>query len=500
MKSEAGGTAIGRVFAGIDKVVRSGGAGLRQFAEVTGKSVDQISKIFTEDASQALVLFLKGLGNVQRQGGSAIEVLKNFGLQGIREAKAILPLVNNIDILTRALALARAETINATAAEREFARVQESLAKRLEILRESVSSLAVRIGRGFIPVIKQLVTGISTLVQFISKFVVEIEIAVFAISSIYAAVNIATGGFLFWVSAAAAVVSAIALIGEAVQTTDETVREANDGFARYIDSLTGSSNAVSNALQERITREQGRLKSLYEDLDRTRKELQEAREAQFRLGSAGLGDEVIGLGPANRIGESQKAIDGIRGSIRKLLNLLEEAEKARASRERTSGRGITTLNDNQISAAGKILALRAKYNNLLRAGLEFQGKEALEAAKLQGQVSELSDTISGLDSQGLLAIARESETQITKTAKADKDARNIRAETLDQYRKLIIATRDKTQSLKDEQKEIDSTARSEKSSAASRARVLMNLGDLVKAEQLRARNINASKGQNLVAE
>ena len=498
VKSEAGGTAIGRVFAGIDKVVRAGGAGLRQFAEVTGKSVDQISKIFREDASQALVLFLKGLGMVQEQGGSAIEALKNFGLRGIREAKAILPLVNNIDILTRSLALASIETKNATAAEREFARVQESLSKRLEILRESVSSLAVRIGRGFIPVIKQLVTGISTLVQFISKFVIEIEIAVFAISAIYAAVNIATGGFLFWISAAAAAISAIALVGNAVQTTDETIREANDGFARYIDSLTGSSNAVSNALQERITREQGRLEILYKDLDRVRKELQEAREAQFRLGSAGLGDEVIGLGTANRIGESQEAIDKIRESIRKLLVLLDKAEQARADRERKAGRGITTLNDQQISSAGAVLKLRAKYNDLLLAGLEFQGKEALEAAKLQGQVSKIADSLSGLDAKGLLSFARESEIQISKTARADEDARNIRAEVIDQYRKLLIANNSRVQSLKDEQKGIDSTARAEKAATVTRSRVLENLRTVVEAEKLRTRNLNASKGQNLV--
>ena len=498
VKSEAGGTAIGRVFAGIDKVVRAGGAGLRQFAEVTGKTVDQISKIFREDASQALVLFLKGLGMVQEQGGSAIEALKNFGLRGIREAKAILPLVNNIDILTRSLALASIETKNATAAEREFARVQESLSKRLEILRESVSSLAVRIGRGFIPVIKQLVTGISTLVQFISKFVIEIEIAVFAISAIYAAVNIATGGFLFWVSAATAAISAIALIGNAVQTTDETIREANDGFARYIDSLTGSSNAVSNALQERITREQGRLESLYKDLDRVRKELQEAREAQFRLGSAGLGDEVIGLGTANRIGESQEAIDKIRESIRKLLVLLDKAEQARADRERKAGRGITTLNDQQISAAGSILALRAKYNDLILAGLDLQGKEALEAAKLQGQVSKIADSLTGLDAKGLLAFARESDIEITAIAVSDKSALNIRAETLDQYRKLLIANNSRVQSLKDEQKGIDSTARAEKSATVTRSRVLENLRTVVEAEQLRSRNLNASKGQNLV--
>ena len=90
IEAEAGGTAFSNLISKMNLATQKGGEQLEQFASVAGMSADEFKKAFEEDAASAIISFIKGLDNINKNGGSAIKTLDEIGLSDIRMRDALL--------------------------------------------------------------------------------------------------------------------------------------------------------------------------------------------------------------------------------------------------------------------------------------------------------------------------------------------------------------------------------------------------------------------------
>lgn len=144
IRAELGGSAVGRTFRAIDKAIRDNGVAIKDLSSVTGRSVNELTRIFREDATKGFEIFLEALKAVTEVGGDTSAFLKQFGLNGEEILKVLPTLALNIDGLRDALKLANAETTDAIALNVEAARSFDTLGSSFTILRNTLTALNLR--------------------------------------------------------------------------------------------------------------------------------------------------------------------------------------------------------------------------------------------------------------------------------------------------------------------------------------------------------------------
>ena len=113
--AEAGGSAFSKMMINMEVACETGGEKLDQFAKVAGMSADQFKTKFSKDAKGAIVDFLRGLNDIDKNGGSAIKVLDDMGIKEVRLRDTILRAAAGIDQMTGNLDLANSAYGNNTA-------------------------------------------------------------------------------------------------------------------------------------------------------------------------------------------------------------------------------------------------------------------------------------------------------------------------------------------------------------------------------------------------
>jgi TP901 family phage tail tape measure protein len=161
VRAEGGGTAIGRLTAELAKLPTEGGRVMDEFAKVIGKSTEDAANLIRTDMGQALEEFIAGLGRAKAAGIDTLAILKDFGISGIREAKALEPLINNINVLTKARQTAAAESKNMAATDAELAKQNETLHRQWEFLKTDAVNFATAMGTVAEPAVKNFVKALD---------------------------------------------------------------------------------------------------------------------------------------------------------------------------------------------------------------------------------------------------------------------------------------------------------------------------------------------------
>ncbi|MBF0602933.1 MAG: phage tail tape measure protein [Nitrospirae bacterium] len=160
IQAELGGSSVGKAMRKMDEAIREGGDGLKRLEELTGLTGEQLKKTFAEDATKAFQLFLQGVGRVIDSGGSATETLEEFNLKGEEIEKTLPVLAQNADEVGRAIDTAAREVKNATALVTESDKAFESFNSEMQLLRNTITSIAVAIGAELAPRLEILSRGV----------------------------------------------------------------------------------------------------------------------------------------------------------------------------------------------------------------------------------------------------------------------------------------------------------------------------------------------------
>lgn len=107
IRAEAGGSAMSTTLTQIEKIVQGVGENatenLNTLAKVAGMSADEFANAWKKEPIEALTAFLRGLGELEDKGDSAVVVLDELGMKGVRQSNMLKALALSADNMGLAL-------------------------------------------------------------------------------------------------------------------------------------------------------------------------------------------------------------------------------------------------------------------------------------------------------------------------------------------------------------------------------------------------------------
>lgn len=270
IEAEAGGTAMTQTLNAIEKAVATGEDSLQSFADVTGMSADSFAEMWNTDALGALTAFIRGLGNLDEQGESAVLVLEDLGLTGIRQSNMLKSLALAADQMDSAVQTANTAWDENIALTNEANKRYATTQSKLDMMQNAYNNLKVAVGDAFTPALRDaydagtdvlnvlgefvqenpaLVKGVATFTGVVGGATVALT-AYAAISKVIKALDMATmfggavGPIMLGVTAVAALTAGIVALSDASKDDAvPSVRELTEA-ARELDSAMSDARAA----------------------------------------------------------------------------------------------------------------------------------------------------------------------------------------------------------------------------------------------------------------
>ncbi|MDD2869687.1 phage tail tape measure protein [Neomegalonema sp.] len=156
VEAEAGGTAFSKLFMNLGMAVANGGAKLEQFADIAGITATEFKTKFEQDASGAILVFLAGLNQTQKEGGNLFQVMKDLGVEEQRMRNALLLAGNASELFAKALNKGTSAYKNNNALNDEFNKRLATTESQLKLVGNQFQDVFISMGQDIIPVLKDI--------------------------------------------------------------------------------------------------------------------------------------------------------------------------------------------------------------------------------------------------------------------------------------------------------------------------------------------------------
>lgn len=143
IKEESGGSTMSKLLKKMQVAVETGSDILADYASVSGMSSEQFVVAFQEDAVEAMVAFVDGLTDMERNGKSAVVILDDMGMTEIRLSNTILALAGSTENMGDALDLANKAWEENNALAIEAGKRYATTESQLEIMRNAFQELSI---------------------------------------------------------------------------------------------------------------------------------------------------------------------------------------------------------------------------------------------------------------------------------------------------------------------------------------------------------------------
>lgn len=165
LETQAGGTAFSKLMVQMQLAVETGSAQLQDFSRVAGVSADEFSKAFGENATDAILMFVKGLSKSGEQGESAIKILDDMGIKEVRLRDAILRSTNASDLFTKAIDMSSNAWEENTALTEEASKRYETTESKMAMLKNKLVDVAITLGEKLLPHIQKFAEWLGNLAE-----------------------------------------------------------------------------------------------------------------------------------------------------------------------------------------------------------------------------------------------------------------------------------------------------------------------------------------------
>lgn len=244
LEAEAGGTAFSKVFTNINLAVQTGSADLKDFAEVAGMTTAEFSRAFQEDAAGAITAFVTGLGDVERTGKSAIQIIDDIGISEVRMRDALLRTAGSGDLLVNSLDLANIAWEENTALTNEASQRYETMDSQLQLLENSMTNLGISIYDSLrepltasVGVLRTIVDGFNALPAPVMEFTTRAAAMAVVLGTGYTAFKT--------LSAAKEIYTAITSKSAIATGLDTTAKIANTGAMTANEAMAKNQEATA---------------------------------------------------------------------------------------------------------------------------------------------------------------------------------------------------------------------------------------------------------------
>lgn len=147
------------------KQLITAGTNLEDFAKVSGMSAKEFQQAWEQDASGALTAFIKGLGNAEDKGESAISMLSEMGLTEVRLRDSLLRAANAGDLFNNAIETGTKAWDENTALANEANKRYQTLDSRLKMTTNKIKNLVTNTGDKLTPTFNKLLDKVDGLID-----------------------------------------------------------------------------------------------------------------------------------------------------------------------------------------------------------------------------------------------------------------------------------------------------------------------------------------------
>lgn len=285
LEADAGGTAFSKVMIQMQLATETGNESLEQFAEVAGMSVGKFQRLFEKDAASAIIAFITGLSNMEKQGKSAIQVLDDMDIKEVRLRDSLLRAGSASGIFTDAINMGNEAWEKNNALTEEANTRYESAESQFKKLKNNLTELGMQIGEIILPVLldvvkfttdvikafqaipdplMKIIVLVATLVAIVGPVLLIISTVANTINGISTAMKTVTEiGTLFsstagnsvymtfvkWSVIIIAVVAAVTALVVAINYLIGRGKEMNGAISDITGSMSNTQNTLNNQIQ-----------------------------------------------------------------------------------------------------------------------------------------------------------------------------------------------------------------------------------------------------------
>lgn len=149
---------------------------LESFSNVAGMTGDQFAKMFKSNPTKAIMAFVKGLSEAEKNGSSAIKVLDDMDIKEVRLRDSLLRAANASDTFSGAVKMGNSAFKDNTALAEEAGKRYETTESKLKMLKNEAVDAAIDLGgplvdalRDGLQAAKPLVRGLGDLAEKFSN-------------------------------------------------------------------------------------------------------------------------------------------------------------------------------------------------------------------------------------------------------------------------------------------------------------------------------------------
>ena len=234
IKAEAGGSAMTRIIQDISKNVANGTDKVQEYARVSGISAEEFANKWKTKPMEAIELLVEGLKKSSDSGEDMNVTLEKLGINNVRNSDTMRRLAGAGDLLRESVERANTAWDENSAMQNEVYQRNESLASRLQVLKNKVDEIAITVGRPLVDAVidalnacQPLIDGVANLADGFANMDEAGQRTVLAFAGIVAAagpVLSVTGrllkGFSAPVDAIGKFVQSVGIYKDALSTTD----------------------------------------------------------------------------------------------------------------------------------------------------------------------------------------------------------------------------------------------------------------------------------------
>ncbi|ENZ5598933.1 phage tail tape measure protein [Enterococcus hirae] len=142
---------------------------LSSFADVTGRTSDEFAKLFKSNPSQAIIEFVKGLGEAEKHGTSAISILSDMDIKEVRLRDSLLRAANASGVFEGAIKRGTQAWEENTALTDEANKRYETTESKVKALKNEVVDIAIDMGGPFVDALRDALKASKPLLETLSK-------------------------------------------------------------------------------------------------------------------------------------------------------------------------------------------------------------------------------------------------------------------------------------------------------------------------------------------
>jgi len=374
IQAEAGGTAMTQTMTAIEKAVAKGGESVKQFADISGMSAEEFTKLWKTDAISAIQAFIGGLGDLESQGESAMLVLDEMGLSGIRQSNMLKAMSLASEELAKAVDLSSSAWEENTALADEAALRYETTESKFQLLENSVTLLKQAVGDALTPALANLAETGAGVTEWAADFVSENEGLVQVITVLTAALGVFVGGSV----GLAALLKLLPLLKIAIHGV--TAAMAANPIGAIAVGLAAATTAVIGLIAA--------LKKAPSEVEILTKKFEAAKDAYEELKDSFAEQDRSIEGLARQLKYLQETSDGSEASLKAIANVSDKLKNIFPELSEYINDDTGALEGNWEAALELEQARRDAA-----AALEYEGEIAASVAEAEANLKEIEEKI-----------------------------------------------------------------------------------------------------------